>query len=108
LGHVNRQALVLLRAQGGDELVDAVEVPLARNRVQAALEEVRLLLRNHEAGPLVQQLRDKLEIVHIHAADLMTNLRTPGPISLSGSTAAQRPLVATAPGMPQTTLVASS
>src|SRR3546814_2591866 len=67
-----------------------------------------LFLRDDEAGALVQQLRDIFEIFHVHAADLMTNLRTLGPISLIGSTAEHRPLVATAPGMPQTTLVASS
>src|SRR3546814_18106427 len=76
--------------------------------VQAALQKIGFLLGDHEAGALVQQLRDVFEVIHIHAADLITNLRTLGPISRSGRTAEHSPLVATAPGMPPTTLVASS
>src|SRR3546814_18446889 len=64
--------------------IDAVEVPLARHRVQAALQKIGFLLGDHEAGALVQQLRDVFEVIHIHAADLITNLRTLGPLSRSG------------------------
>src|SRR3546814_16750645 len=74
----------------------------------AALQKIGFLLGDHEAGALVQQLRDVFEVIHIHAADLITNLRTLGPISRSGRTAEHSPLVATAPGMPQTKPVASS
>src|SRR3546814_434330 len=87
VGDVDRQALVLLRPQGGNQRIDAVEVPLARHRVQAALQKIGFLLGDHEAGALVQQLRDVFEVIHIHAADLITNLRTLGPISRSGRTA---------------------
>src|SRR3546814_5714699 len=108
VGDVDRQGLVLLRPQGGNQGIDACEVPLARHRVQAALQKIGFLLGDHEAGALVQQLRDVFEVIHIHAADLITNLRTLGPISRSGRTAEHSPLVATAPGMPQTPLGASS
>src|SRR3546814_13335048 len=74
----------------------------------AALQKIGFLLGDHEAGALVQQLRDVFEVIHIHAADLIPNLRTLGPISRSGRTAEHSPLVATAPGLPQTTLLASS
>src|SRR3546814_13665834 len=98
----------MLRRPPGATRTDTLFPYTTLFRSQAALQEIGLFLRDDEAGTLVQQLRDIFEIFHVHAADLMTNLRTLGPISLIGSTAEHRPLVATAPGMPQPTPVASS
>src|SRR6478609_1882670 len=80
----------------------------ARKRQQPAFQQILLLRREHDAGAKFHQFAQPVEIFRGHAATPENRRLSCGAISGSGSTAEQIPACATLPGMPQTTLVASS
>ncbi len=95
--------------QPGDEPGEIDQPGLARDRQQPALDQILLLGRQHEAGALLQQLA---QIIVIVRASWPRPQEQPRRSSARSDRAAappstRRPATA-APGMPQTTLVASS
>ncbi|MNE65998.1 hypothetical protein D3C80_1615250 [compost metagenome] len=92
-----------LGADAGQHLIQTGKAVLARQRLQPAFQQVVLVRRQHEAGAIQHQLAKPLiDGGHAQAR------RIQGAIWVSGRTASARPVFAAAPGMPQTTLVASS
>src|SRR6202022_650868 len=84
------------------------EAGLADQREQPAFDQILLARGKHEPGVLLEHGAQKIVIRRTHALPPENNSRSLGAMRSSGSTAEQRPARATAPGMPQTTLLASS
>src|ERR1043165_1075854 len=91
-----------------DQLGERRDAGLARERGQAALHQILLVGRENEAGAIFQELAEVVVIGRCHDFSPPNSRTIFGPIWSSGSTAEQTPACAAAPGMPQTTLVASS
>src|SRR6185437_1931514 len=92
-----------------DELGEAREPLLARDRHQPTLDQILLVGRKHEAGPLAQQLADIVVVLWRHDTHSPANSRfNAAGIWSSGSTAEARPALVTWPGIPHTTLEGSS
>src|SRR4051812_13814878 len=79
-----------------------------RDGKKAAFQKILLLGRERQAGALLQQLAQPVEILGGHDRAPANSRFSRGAMSGSGSTAEQRPACATCPGIPQTTLVGSS
>src|SRR6185437_15526141 len=75
---------------------------------EPAFQEIALVGREREPRPLFQKLAQILEIKRTHPPSPLNRLTIFGPIASSGSTSDGTPACTTAPGMPHTTLVASS
>ena len=108
LDHFDDQRLGVRTAQLGNEAGEIEQPGLARDRQQPALDEVVLLRRQHEAGARLQEPAQIVVIVRRHERAPRNSRDTFGAICSSGSTAEQTPAATAAPGMPQTTEVASS
>ena len=106
LDDVAHQRRVVALAQRRHQARHRRMAVLLRHRRELAFEEVGFLLGDGEARPLLEDARQKREIVAVHAAPRDATDATSGPISSSGRIAAQSPAAATAPGIPHTTLVA--
>src|SRR6185437_11327265 len=107
LDHVGCQRLSAV-LQLLHQLRQSRQAGLARQRDQPAFDQILLVRREIEAGALLQQLAQELVIERRHDRSPAKKRTSFGAIWLSGRTAAQMPALAAAPGMPQTTLVASS
>src|SRR5262249_55426310 len=90
--------------QGGK----AGEPGLAGNGKQPAFHEILLAGGKREAGALLEHPAQELVVGGSHDEAPVKSSSSFGAMRSSGSTAAQRPARATAPGIPQTTLLASS
>ena len=79
---------------------------------QSGFQQIGLVLADHQAGACLQQLRERFKGVdsqnRAHDQLALSICSNFGAMSPRGSTAWHSPAVAMAPGMPQTTLVASS
>ena len=77
---------------------------------QTAFQQIALVRRQHQAGPFVGLLGHEFDIVSADHGYIPFFARwaMPAPIFARGRISSARPASATAPGMPQTTLVASS
>src|SRR3954468_3533042 len=91
-----------------DQLGDAGQPRASRQRYQSAFDEILLVQRQVQTGALFQQPAQILVIDRRHARSPENNRTSLGAICSSGSTAAQIPAWAAAPGIPHTTLEASS
>src|SRR5690606_32706600 len=91
-----------------DELADAVDATPPCDWRQAALNQIALLRRQHEAGALIEHLLQIVELGGIHFPSPPAIRMIAGPICCSGRISLHRPACATAPGIPQTTLVSRS
>src|SRR4029079_8542723 len=91
-----------------DQFVERAHVIAARNRQQTALGQILLLDRKHETGAVAQELAQTVEVLRGHQR-YPVNSRVSFPaMSGNGRTAEHSPAFVTWPGIPQTTLVASS
>src|SRR3954470_1016398 len=90
------------------QLADACEAVAARQRHQPALHQILLVGGQIEAGALAQQLAQIFVVERAHDRTPANSWISFGAIWPSGSTAAQIPACVAAPGMPHTTLDASS
>src|SRR5262245_15015880 len=108
LDHVHDQRLRILPLEIMDEGGQAIDAYPAGDRHEPALDQVLLVLRQDEPGPLLQEPPQIVEFEWGH--DLLPEKRrmTIGAMRSSGSTSEHKPAWVTDPGMPQTTLVASS
>src|SRR5262249_38735958 len=91
-----------------DQFAEPGHAGLARDRQQAALDQILLFGRQDEAGPLLQELAQIVVVLRCHGRSPENKRTTFWAIWSSGSTAEQIPALAAAPGIPHTTLVASS
>src|SRR5262249_30677721 len=108
VGEVAQQRRIAVLSQRGRQRVEAVQVVLARHRRQAAFDQVRLVAAEDEPRTVEDQLAEKGKIVGLHTRPPVASFATWPAICDTGRMALQIPAVAAAPGMPQTTLVASS
>src|SRR5262249_46401458 len=120
LHHLAVEAVPSLRAQPGDQLLERRAALLARDRNETRLGEVLLALVENDARTLAHQPPHEIEVAREEAHRIRPSA-TPGTvrpaharctiapgIAGSASTSSAIPARKTAPGMPQTTLVASS
>src|SRR5690606_13235953 len=92
----------------GGQRFQTVKPAPPRQRRQPAFQQIDFFLTQDQAGPRFHDLAKKLEILTVHTSlPLITSSMLCG-ISCSGRTRLQIPALATAPGIPQTTLVSSS
>src|SRR6266700_3585087 len=91
-----------------DEFGNARQAGPARQRDQPALDQILLVGGEIEARALFQEPAQEIIILYVHERSPENSRTSFWAIWLSGRTAAQIPAFAAAPGMPQTTLVASS
>src|SRR5207237_4255633 len=104
---VNDQFLVIasdLRHQ----LAKRCDAGLAGERGEPAFDQILLVGRQHEAGALPQEVAEVFVIERRHGRSPRNSRTIFGAIASSGSTAEHTPAFAAAPGMPHTTLEASS
>src|SRR5215813_4098851 len=92
----------------GDELADAGMSGLVRERNQAAFDQILLVGGQIETRALLQELTQILIVRGRHDRSPANRRSSFGAIWFRGRIAAQIPACAAAPGMPHTTLVASS
>src|SRR5262249_22560766 len=91
-----------------DEFGEVGHAVPARHRHQAAFSQILFFGSQHETGAFAQQLAEIVEILGGHERSPTKSRVSLAAMSGSGSTAEQRPALVTCPGMPHTTLVASS
>src|SRR5258708_1610364 len=108
LDHFDNERLGGGAPEPGDE-ASKIEQPFAaRDRQKPALDQIMLLGRQHETGARLQELAQIVVVLWRHERAPKNRRESFGAICSSGSTAEQTPAATAAPGMPQTTLVASS
>ena len=109
LDHLDDQRLGVGALQLGDQPGEVEQAGLARDRQQPAFDQILLVGRQHEAGALLQQLaQDNRNRAASRPRLRGTTARSSARSASSGSTAEHTPASTAEPGMPQTTLVASS
>src|SRR5712664_1776781 len=107
LDHLRRQRLgasLHLRNEFGD----SGQANPSRERDQSAFDQILLVGRQVQSGALFQKLTQKLIVQRRHERSPAKTRTSFDAIWLSGRMAAQMPACAAAPGIPQTTLEASS
>jgi hypothetical protein len=62
LDHVADDRFVILGSDEADEVVEGGELPFARDREQAAFQQVGLVVGQQEAGPGLEDLANKVEV----------------------------------------------
>src|ERR1700741_1905012 len=90
------------------EIRDSGKADAPRQRQQPAFHEILLVGREVETGTLLQQPAQEIVVRRRHERSPANRRTILGAIWFSGRMAEQMPALAAAPGMPQTTLVASS
>src|SRR3546814_406674 len=108
LDHLADEGRPRVLHQVANEPVDRAAVQAAGDRGEAALDQVGLVRRQDEAALPADQPRDEVEFLRRHRSAPPAIRASRGPISDIPTISLQIPARATAPGMPQTTLVASS
>src|SRR5262249_61533153 len=107
MNHLDRE-LVAAVSHLRDQLGEIPEAGLAGERQQAAFHQILLIAGEREARALFEQSAQEIVIVRAHVRSPAKIRNSLGAISSSGSTVEHAPAWAADPGMPQTTLVASS
>src|SRR5471032_2677721 len=108
LGDFRLERLRIRLPQAPDEIGDRSAAGAARHRHQAAFDQILFFRRENQAGALAQEFAQIFVIERRHEQSPLTRRTTLDAISSSGSTAEHCPLCAAEPGMPHTTLDASS
>src|SRR6202035_269095 len=90
------------------QLGDPRQSLLSRQRDQPAFDQILLVGGQVETGTLLQELAQKFVVQRRHERSPANSRTSFGAIWLSGRMAAQMPAFAAAPGIPHTTLEASS
>src|SRR5690349_20196260 len=108
LDHLGDKRCRCFASQTVDELREIGHAVPARHRHQAAFRQILFFGSEHETGALAQQLAKIVEVLRGHERSPTNSRVNLAAMSDNGSTAEQRPALVTCPGMPQTTLVASS
>src|SRR6266545_870431 len=108
LDHLDHEGLGVRSPQTLHQLGQAAKPGLARQRQKPALDQILLVGRQHEPGPLPQQFSKMIVVERRHDRLPEKRRTTFGAIWSSGSTDEHRPALVTDPGMPQMTLDASS
>ncbi len=84
------------------------EVELLQQRPELPLQHVLLVVAEIEPRMLLQDPAQQVELVRHHGRSPRTSLAAAAAMPAGGKSAAQAPTAAAAPGMPHTTLEASS
>ncbi len=112
LDHVARHRVVAGRAQPFGQRGQVAQLLALQDRREAGLQQIELVGPDHQSGAALQQRREGVEgggrQCLPHARAVRSSSSSFGAMRGSGRTAWHSPACATAPGMPQTTLVASS
>src|ERR1700730_12921916 len=108
LDHLRRQRLCRSSLHLLDQFGDSRQPDPSCQGNQSAFDQVLLVGRQIQSGALFQELAQEFIVWLCHDRSPANNRTNFGAMSPSGRTAAQMPVLAATPSIPQTTLEASS
>src|SRR5680860_254726 len=108
LSNAGAQMMSVRLHHGEHEMRQGGKRELPQQRPELAFEHILLVLAEIEAGVLPQDSAHQAALMRLHRRSPLISFATVWAIPTGGRTAAQAPTEAAAPGMPHTTLEASS